>query len=132
MVTRSTVKSKNRKEIFGLAIQNMLVGQALNMDPNYLEALFTEDIWQQEEYSDLRDLIKLMLTPNYQERPSSHELLDEAEQAGDVHEEGFDSEYNMASEIEDLDIPAAKSNKSFTLSILEELFTMLGNKWLAS
>jgi serine/threonine protein kinase len=144
MITRSKIKA-GKKEIYGLVHNNVFIGQALKTDPNCMDDLFTDDIWKDEKYNDLQELIDMMLTPDYQQRPSSQELQsEEEEEIEDVDHEGSgiddyrapEDEHDQVTDDEEEDDMDKKRNLtprkglSLALSIGADLLTILGTKLL--
>jgi len=97
MVTRCYVRFSS-KNVLGLTINGLYIGQALRQDPSSIGYLFQEDVWQEPGMQDFQDLIELMLEADYQRRPSSEDLeeMEGAEELeDDVHgvvEEAYDQD----------------------------------------
>jgi len=128
MVTRSTMPKK--KDVFGVMVDGKFIGEALNEDEDYLDHLFQEQIWNNPQYEELQDLIELMLTPNYQLRPSSEDLNpevfeeenaeeEEDDEEGTEDEDEEDEEEEEVEEVEEAVEPKVLSAKIKGMNIME-------------
>jgi hypothetical protein len=57
MITRCCVRYSS-KSVPGLTINGTYIGQAMLKDPNCLDYLFQEDLWQDVKMQDFQDLIE--------------------------------------------------------------------------
>lgn len=122
MVTRCTIVAK-RKEIYGLMINGMFVGQCLLQNEKYFEKLFQEEIWNDPQYSDLQDMIELMLTPDPSDRASSDQLK------LDLEDDLLDDESSSCEELssDDVDDVDDVDDKPKSLKVLMDLFKRFMN-----